>query len=322
MSQWKQQTGTQANGMVKQARKQCDWRLRTRALPLGPCTLVMGIVNCTPDSFSGDGLLRDVQGATERAVAQGLRMLREGAVVLDIGGESTRPGSGAAGERAIATQQEQDRVLPVVEALLRERPEAVISVDTYRAATARAAVKAGAEIVNDVSGLLWDPAMAQACADLRCGVVLMHTRGRPDEWRSLPALPAREVVPLVLDGLRERLGAALEAGIAAERIVLDPGYGFGKAFEANYALLAGQAALLGLGRPLLAGVSRKSFLGRTLGALYGTGDVPPADRDAATAAASVAAVLHGASLLRVHAVRPAMEAAAIADAVLLAAGEV
>ncbi len=300
------------------------WPLRTRSLLLGERTLVMGIVNCTPDSFSGDGLRLDRQGrdprsATERAVAQGLRMLEEGAAVLDVGGESTRPGSGAASELAISTQEEQDRVLPVVEAVLRERPEAVISIDTYRAATAGAAIRAGAEIVNDVSGLLWDSAMAAVCADVRCGVVLMHTRGRPDEWRALPALPQGEVVPLVLEGLLTGLGAALEAGIDAEQIVLDPGYGFGKAWEANYALLAGQAALLELGRPLLAGVSRKSFLGRTLGALYGTGDVPPGGREFATVAVSVAAVLHGASLLRVHAVRPAVEAAAIADAILLAA---
>ncbi len=304
------------------ARVRCHWQLRTRMLALGERTLVMGIVNCTPDSFSGDGLRQgDLQGATERAAAQGLRMLEEGAALLDVGGESTRPGSGAASERAISAQEEQDRVLPVVEVLLRERPEAVISIDTYRAATARMAIEAGAEIVNDVSGLLWDPVMAAACAELRCGVVLMHTRGRPDAWRVLPALRPGEVVPLVLRGLRERLGEAAAAGIAAERIVLDPGYGFGKAWEANYALLAGQRALLGLGRPLLAGVSRKSFLGRTLGALYGTGDVPPAGREYGTVAASVAAVLEGASLLRVHAVRPAMEAAAVADAILLAAQE-
>ena len=240
-------------------RTEFAWQLRTRSLALGRRTLVMGIVNCTPDSFSGDGLLRqhdsDLHKAMEQAMAQGLRMLEEGAAVLDVGGESTRPGSGAATGQAISTGEEQARVLPVLEALLRERPEAVISVDTYQAATARAAVEAGAEIVNDVSGLLWDPAMAPACADTGCGLVLMHTLGRPNDWRSLPPLPPRAVVPLVLDGLRERLGAATEAGIAAERIVLDPGYGFGKAFEANYTLLAGQAALLGLGRARRAGVS-------------------------------------------------------------------
>ena len=287
------------------------WQLRTRVLEAGTRTLVMGIVNRTPDSFTGDGF-----SAHEAAVAHGLRLLQEGAAVLDLGGESTRPGSGAGSDRAVSAAEEQDRILPVLEMLLRERPEAVVSIDTYRAATARAAVKAGAEIVNDVSGLLWDEGMAEACAELGCGVVLMHTRGRPDEWRTLPALAPDEVVPLVFDGLRERLGAAARAGIAPERIVLDPGYGFGKAWEANYALLRGQDRLLTLGRPLLAGVSRKSFLGRTLGRLRGLADAPPAEREAATTAACVGAVLNGASLLRVHAVRQAVEAAAIADAML------
>ncbi len=297
------------------------WQLRTRVLALGARTRVMGIVNVTPDSFSGDGVLggtRDWGEARERAVAQGLRMLEEGATVLDVGGESTRPGSG--GEGALSTAEEQDRVLPVLEALRRERPEAVLSIDTYRAATARAALQAGAEIVNDVSGFLWDSGMAGVCAANPCGVVLMHTRGRPNEWARLPALAAGEVVPLVESGLRARLQAALAAGVRPERIVLDPGYGFGKAYEANYELLHGQPALLALGRPLLAGASRKAFLGRTLGAVLGGGDVPAEGREHATLAASVAAVLNGASLLRVHAVRPAVEAGAIADAVL-AAGE-
>ena len=295
-------------------RPQLAWQLRTRTLALGARTLVMGIVNVTPDSFSGDGVqagARDAREAQERAVAQGLRMLEEGAALLDVGGESTRPGASP-----VSAEQEQDRVLPVIEALLRERPDAVLSADTWRAATARAAVAAGVEIVNDVSGFAWDSGMAAACAALQCGVVLMHTRGRPEEWRTLPALLPGEVVPLVESGLRTRLQAALHAGVRLERVVLDPGYGFGKAWEANYALLHGQARLLGLGRPLLAGVSRKGFLGRTLGQAQGGGDVPVNGREAATLAASVVAVLNGASMLRVHAVRPAVEAAAIADAVL------
>ncbi len=295
------------------------WQLRTQSLALGPRTLVMGILNLTPDSFSGDGI-RQVAGGgrVECAVSHAIKLLDEGAALLDLGGESTRPGSGAASERAVSADEEQGRILPTIEALLRERPEAILSVDTYRAATARAAMAAGVEIVNDVSGLLWDPAMAETCAGAGCGVVLTHTRGRPDEWRTLAPLAPEEVLPLVREGLRERLGAAEKAGIAAERIVLDPGYGFGKAFDANYALLRDQSLLLALRRPLLAGVSRKSFLGRTLGRLYGSLDVPPGLREHATTAASVAAVLHGASLLRVHAVRPAVEAAAIADAILLA----
>ena len=308
------------------ARPQLAWQLRTRTLALGARTLVMGIVNVTPDSFSGDGVqagARDAREAQERAVAQGLRMLEEGAALLDVGGESTRPGAGPG-----SAEQEQERVLPVIEALLRERPDAVLSVDTWRAATARAAVAAGVEIVNDVSGFEWDSGMAAACAALQCGVVLTHTRGRPEQWHTLPALLPGEVAPLVESGLRARVQAALDAGVRLDQVVLDPGYGFGKAWEANYALLHGQARLLELGRPVLAGVSRKGFLGRTLsqapghalGRELGGGDVPVHGREAATLAAAVAAVLNGASVLRMHAVRPAVEAAAIADAVL-SAGE-
>ncbi len=271
----------------------------------------MGIVNITPDSFSGDGLR-----SREEAVTRALRLLEEGADLLDFGAESTRPGSGAGSERASSAQEEQDRLLPVLEALRRERPDAVVSVDTYKAATARAALQAGAEIINDVSGFLWDPELAGVCAEARCGVVLMHTRGRPDQWRTLPALAREEVLPLVRDGLRERYAAAEAAGVEAARIVLDPGYGFGKAFDANYALLAGQDELLALGRPLLAGVSRKSFLGRTLGRLHNGPDAPAGEREHATLAACTAAVLNGASLLRAHSVRSVVDAAAITDAVL------
>jgi dihydropteroate synthase len=300
-----------------------QWQLGRCALTLGRRTMVMGIVNLTPDSFSGDGVAARGTGRVlaEGGVARALQQLDEGAAILDLGAESTRPGSGAGGERAISAVEEQERLLPVLEAVRRERPAAVISVDTYRASTAAAAIAAGADIVNDVSGLLWDDAMAGVLARAECGVVLMHTRGRPDEWRGLPALAREAIVPMVRHGLRERLGAAVEAGIARERIVLDPGYGFGKAFDANYALLAGQRELLGLGRPLLAGVSRKSFLGRTLQELQERSGVAeryavPGARDHASLAAQVAAVLNGASIVRVHAVQAAVEAAAIADAVL------
>ncbi len=299
--------------MALVARPRMEWQLRTRVLALGERTRVLGIVNCTPDSFSSDG-----QRTVDAAVAYGLRLLEEGADGLDVGGESTRPGSGAASDRAISAAEEQDRVLPVLEALRREQPGVLLSIDTYRAGTARAAVAAGAEIVNDVSGLLWDAGMAEACAALHCGVVLMHTRGRPDEWRALPRLADGEILPLVRDGLRSALEAATAAGIALERIVLDPGYGFGKAFEANYVLLAEQARLLALGRPLLAGVSRKSFLGRALEQSLGREAVPAIEREAASVAAGVTAILHGASVLRVHGVKAAVEAAAIVDAVLAA----
>jgi dihydropteroate synthase len=288
------------------------WQLRSRRLELGERTVVMGILNITPDSFSGDGLLAD----QDKAVELGVEMLEAGAAIVDIGGESTRPGK----REAIPAQEEIDRVLPVIEGILAARPEAILSVDTYKAETAEAAVRAGAEIVNDVSGFLWGDGLAATCARLGCGVVLMHTRGRPEEWSRLPRLGADEVVGIVRGELRERLSAALTAGVAEERVVLDPGIGFGKAYESNYPLLARLGELRALGRPLLSGVSRKSFLARTLAPLYGGLDVPAAGRGNATLAAVTASILAGADVVRVHEVRPAVEAAAIADAVLMAAG--
>ncbi|HEY3990548.1 MAG TPA: dihydropteroate synthase [Acidobacteriaceae bacterium] len=287
-----------------------DWKLRTRTLALGAATRVVGILNVTPDSFSDGGLLRSV----DEAVEAGLKMFAEGAAMVDVGGESTRPGAGG----VISTEQEIDRVVPVIEGIRRAQPDALLSIDTYRAPTARAAVAAGAEIVNDVSGLLWDDAMAAACVELQCGLILMHARGRPYEWKSLPRLTPGEVVPLVKRELAERLSAAAAAGIASQRIVLDPGFGFGKVQDANYPLLCGIPEIAALGQPVLAGVSRKSFLGHTLAPLYGAANAPVAAREHATLAASTIAILMGASLVRVHQVRPAVEAALIADATLAA----
>ncbi len=282
------------------------WRLGSRTLALGERTLVMGVLNVTPDSFSDGGEFLDPRVAVPRA----LRMLDEGADLIDIGGESTRPGT----TRPITAQQEQDRVLPVIEGILRERPESVLSIDTYKAETARSAVRAGAQIVNDVSGFGWDAAMPAACAQLGCGVVVMHTRGRPNEWRTQPRLAQEDVVPLVKSGLARSLEMARAAGIDHSSVVLDPGFGFGKAYENNYPLLAHLDELLALGQPLLAGVSRKSFLGSTLGA--GAADVGVKARENGTLAATTAAILAGASIVRVHEVRPAVEAAKIADAIL------
>jgi dihydropteroate synthase len=225
----------------------------------------------------------------------------------------------------VSTEEEQARLLPALEGILRVRPDAIVSVDTYKAATARAALKAGAEIVNDVSGFKWDGEMARVCAEAGCGaegnpgVVLMHTRGRPEEWAAQPPLEPDALLDAVRNGLTASLEKAAAAGIPLECIVLDPGYGFGKRFEENYTLLARQAELLALGRPLLAGVSRKSFLGRTLAPLHGGNDAPAEARETASVAALVTAILHGASIMRVHdAVRQAVEAARIADAVLAA----
>jgi dihydropteroate synthase len=294
-----------------------SWRLRTRELALGDHTLVMGILNVTPDSFSDGGRFFDPASAVNHA----LRMLDEGADLLDLGGESTRPGASA-----LTPEEEQTRVLPVLQAILAARPDAVISIDTYHAETARAAVDAGAEIVNDVSGHLWDAAMSATCAELHCGAVMMHTRGRPHEWSAQPALEAGEVLPLVMDGLRERTAAAIRAGVARESIVIDPGFGFGKIVDENYPLLAGLDGLRALGYPVIAGVSRKSFLRHTLK----RGSTPPASSTTATdavqelwlrtAVANAAAILAGAHVLRVHDVLPARQTAAVADRILDAAG--
>jgi dihydropteroate synthase len=303
-------------------RKVMSWQLRTRSLELGRRTLVMGIVNVTPDSFSDGGRFF----APEAAVAHALELLDEGAEILDLGAESTRPGSRAGGATGtaiaplVSAEEEQARLLPVLEGILKERPNAVISVDTYKAATARAALQAGAEIVNDVSGFSWDSEMDAVCAEFNSGVILMHTRGRPEEWRAQPELGPDELLATVRAGLTASLATAAAAGIPPEAVVLDPGYGFGKGIQGNYALLARQAELLSLGRPLLAGVSRKSFLGRTLASLYGGSDAPIEARETASVAALVAAILQGASIVRVHAVRPAVEAARIADAVLAGGG--
>lgn len=285
-----------------------DWNLHTRTLPLGARTLIMGILNVTPDSFSDGGLY----ATPESALRHGLKLLDEGADILDVGGESTRPGS-----TPLSPAEEQSRVLPAIEAVLKQRPTAVVSIDTYHADTARLAVQAGAEIVNDVSGTLWDPQMAVTCAELECGVVLMHTRGRPAEWKQQPRLAADEVVSLVREGLQQVSHQAIGAGVKPSKIVLDPGFGFGKIREENYPLLAGFPQLSSLGFPLLAGLSRKSFL--KLADAHAPRQSDSKDSVmAATLAANTTAILSGAHILRVHDVAQARAAADLADAILSA----
>jgi dihydropteroate synthase len=288
-------------------------------LELGRRTLVMGVVNVTPDSFSDGGNFLE----PEAAIARGLELIAEGADLLDLGAESTKPGAkaGIPDESKVSAEEELARLLPVIAGILKAVPGTVISVDTYKAATARSVLAAGAEIINDVSGLAWDAEMASVCASGGCGVVLMHTRGRPDEWRGQAKLEPDRLMKTVRDGLGERLQQATATGIGADSIVLDPGYGFGKKFDENYVLLARQNELLALRRPLLAGVSRKSFLGHTLSDLFGGKQAPVEARETASIAALVTAILHGASIVRVHDVRPAQEAARIADAVLAANGQ-
>lgn len=270
----------------------------------------MGVLNVTPDSFSDGG----VHFESARAIDHALSMFNDGAAIVDIGGESTRPGK----HQPLTVAMELERVLPVIAGILKSRPKSVLSIDTYHAQTATAAVEAGVEIVNDVSGLLWDEAMPATLAGLGCGAVLMHTRGRPEEWNYKPRLQQAEALPLVKRELAERLQSALAAGMRRESIVLDPGFGFGKSLDENYPLLPGIEELRKLGQPILAGVSRKSFLGEALADLNGGIRATIGARETASLAAAVAAILAGADIVRVHDVKPMVEAARIADAILAA----
>jgi len=297
-----------------------EWNIGRCCLALGPRTLVMGVVNVTPDSFSDGGRYFD----SGDAVQHGLRLLDEGADILDIGGESTRPGAAVAPasgtkepsspkrHNPVSVQEELRRVLPVIQEVKRARPGCVVSVDTYKAEVARAAVAEGAEIVNDVSAFRWDPAMAGTVAELGCGAVLMHMRGRPEEWRNLP--PPDDVVALVGKELAEWAAAAMRAGVARQRIALDPGFGFGKNFEQNYPLLAHLDDLHQMGFPLIVGTSRKSFIGRTL--RRDGYDAPVEERGFGTLASETAAMLKGAHIIRTHDVKACVDAARVADVLL------
>ena len=307
-----------------------EWNLGTRALELGKRTLVMGVLNVTPDSFSDGGRFMD----RDQAIDHAGRLLDEGADIIDIGGESTRPGAhvyagvtqvdgkkssaanlkAAVSTLAVSAEEELRRVLPVIAELKRKHPAAVFSIDTYKAAVARAAVGAGAEIVNDVSGFRWDPQMVKTIAELKCGAVLMHMRGRPEDWRTLA--PPGDIVLLVKRELKEWAERAVLAGVRRERIVLDPGFGFGKSFEENYPLMGRFDELQSAGFPLLAGTSRKSFLGRLL-ARNGK-DAPPESRLYGTLASQTALILKGAHIVRTHDVKASVEAARVADAILQA----
>lgn len=278
-----------------------EWNLGTRVLTLGKRTLLMGVVNVTPDSFSDGGKYID----WEKAVEHALKLLDDGADLIDIGGESTRPGAKA----AVTEPVELERVIPVIRGLKQKRSSVAISIDTYKAAVARSAFEAGAEIVNDVSAFRWDPKMAKTVAELKCGAILMHTRGRPDEWRNQP--PVGDIVTLVKRELREWTDAASLAGVKRERMLIDPGFGFGKNFEENYPLLRRLEELHQLRYPLAVGVSRKSFIGRMV-ARAGT-DASVGERQFGTIAAETAAILKGAQVIRTHDVRASVDAARVAD---------
>ncbi len=288
-----------------------DWLIGSRVLQLGKRTLIMGVVNVTPDSFSDGGINLD----RDRAVENAIKLLQDGADIIDVGGESTRPGAKVSGAEAAAVsdavteKEELERVIPVIAGVKEKFPKAIVSVDTYKSVVARRAVEAGAEIVNDVSGFLWDPKMVKTLAELKCGAVLVHVRGRPHEWRTLPAVA--DMVTLVKRDLRDHTEAAVRAGVKRERMVIDPGFGFGKNHEENYPLLRRLEEFHQLRFPLLVGMSRKSFLGRAL-ARDGK-DASVADRQFGTLAAETVAILKGAQMIRTHDVRACADAVRIAD---------
>jgi dihydropteroate synthase len=270
-------------------------------LALGPGPVIVGVVNVTPDSFSDGGDFLDPDEAATHAAT----MLEEGARIIDVGGESTRPGSDR-----VTPEEEARRVVPVIERILAERPDAIVSIDTYRAGIAEAALDAGARVVNDVSALRGDPRMAGLIADARCPVILMHMLGEPKTMQRDPRYG--DVVREVRDFLAERTAHAVAAGVQEENMILDPGIGFGKKLEHNLALLNHLDSIVELGFPVLVGASRKSFIGRI------TGVEDARDRVPGTVAANVIAYERGATLFRVHDVRPNREALEVAGAVLRA----
>jgi dihydropteroate synthase len=284
-------------------RKQYDVPLPGgRMMRLGGRTLVMGILNITPDSFSDGGIHLDVQCAVDA----GLRMVADGADILDIGGESTRPGADSVG-----ADEEMRRVLPVVERLAAETP-ALLSIDTYKAAVAREAAARGAAIINDISGLQYDPALAAAAAETGAALILMHTRGRSRQMYELAVYD--DVVAEVCAELREAMARATQAGVPREALILDPGFGFAKRAGHSYSLLANLPKLGVLDRPILSGSSRKSFLKEALG------ERQPADREWGTAAAVTASVLGDAHIVRVHNVRAMADVVRVADSIRSATG--
>jgi len=258
-------------------------------------TAIMGVLNVTPDSFYDGGRRRD----TDQAIADGIAMAGAGADIIDIGGESSRPGA-----QAVSETEELARVLPVIEGL-RKQIALPISIDTYKSAVARAALDGGADIVNDISALRFDPAMVGLIAQEKVPVILMHMQGTPRTMQVEPHYD--DVVREVRDFLAAQLYDALDAGIAAESVLLDPGIGFGKTLEHNLQLLRGLAIFAALGQPLLVGVSRKAFIGKIL-------DLKPDQRLEGSLAANVAAVLGGANIVRVHDVAETCKALKIADA--------
>lgn len=289
----------EAVGLAMAPEPPARWRVRGRELDLA-APLVMGILNVTPDSFSDGGRLSTV----ETAVVRARELVAQGADLIDVGGESTRPGRTA----LVPGEEEARRVVPVVAALREAMPDVVLSVDTMKAMVARDALAAGAHLINDVTGLRHDAAMANVVRDAGAGLVLMHSRGEPLELASGEGVHFEDVVAEVLAELSHAVGRATDAGVPLDGIVVDPGFGFGK-LEAHNLLLVDQLdALLALGRPVLVGPSRKRFLGAVTGRAV-------ADRDVATAACCALCFERGARIFRVHDPAATRDALAVAHAI-------
>jgi len=265
-------------------------------LELGRRTHIMGILNVTPDSFSDGGLYID----TDRAVERALEIEKEGADIIDIGGESTRPGS-----LPLSQEEELKRVIPVIERL-QDRLKIPISIDTYKAKVAREAIKAGASIINDISGLRFDPGMAGVAAEFDVPVVIMHIKGTPRDMQINPVY--HDLIGEISDFLEEGISIALKAGVDEKKIIIDPGIGFGKTFEHNLEIINRLYEFRPLGRPILLGPSRKSFIGKIL-------DLPVGDRLEGTASAVAIGIMKGANIVRVHDVLPMVRVARVADAI-------
>jgi dihydropteroate synthase len=276
-----------------------EWRLARRTLPLGARTLVMGVLNVTPDSFSDGGQFYDL----DRALARAAEMIAEGADIIDVGGESTRPGS-----EPVTVEEETRRVVPVIERLAKNA-DVAISIDTTKSEVARAALDAGAEIVNDISALRFDFRVADVAAAAGAGLILMHSRGTPATMQKLP--PAADALKEVTHSLRASVAMALRRGVRREQIAVDPGIGFGKTAEQNVELIARLDLLAAefADLPLVIGTSRKSFVGKLLD------DAPAKRRLHGTMASVTAAILNGAHVVRVHDVRACVETARVADAI-------
>lgn len=272
------------------------WKIRDRSLDLSHKTLIMGIVNVTPDSFSDGGSFL----AADAAVYHAKRMVEEGADLLDLGGESSRPGA-----EPVSAAEEWNRIHPVLDRLLRE-VTVPISIDTYKAETARKALEVGAVIINDITGMTGDPEMMGTVKKAGAGVVIMHMQGAPRTMQEHPVYV--DVVKEVTEWLENRMTVAEEAGISPEHVVLDPGIGFGKTFEHNLQLMANLDQLAEMGRPILVGPSRKAFIGKIL-------DLPVEDRIEGTAAAVALAVWQGAKIVRIHDVKAMTRVVRVVEAI-------